>query len=85
MLTLDEKLNACGITKKDFRKALGVCPATISQWFSGKRIPRAKYIREIEYLTDGTITSQDFINPVLKKKLTISSNKKILSKINNMR
>jgi DNA-binding transcriptional regulator YdaS (Cro superfamily) len=51
----------------DVAHQLGVARSTLYEWAGGKRMPPPQKMREIEALTGGSVTPQDFLHHALER------------------
>lgn len=53
-------LKSTGTSQRDFARAVGVADNSVSQWISGRNLPRGKTLARIEELSNGAVRASDF-------------------------
>jgi transcriptional regulator with XRE-family HTH domain len=59
-MTLAQWIEKQGRTQRWFAGEVGAPEATVSRWCSGKMMPRLDRLRQIEQITGGSVTANDF-------------------------
>ncbi len=54
---MDEK----GLSIKTVAKEAGASPSAVKKWLAGERFPRRQYLLRLNTMTNGKVTSNDFI------------------------
>ena len=57
---IQDYLDKEGITQSEFARAVGVSPASICHYISGRRVPRKNIIKRIKRVTKGLIDANVF-------------------------
>lgn len=71
-MKLADYLKANGIPASRFRRLLNLRDrSTLWRWLNGSRVPRPDRLRQIEYLTNGQVTAEDFQAPALSPEAAI--------------
>ena len=60
-MRLNSYLKYAGKTHKDFADELGLSVSAIHKWLYGQRFPRKEHLKKIQELTNGEVTTNDFI------------------------
>ena len=60
-MRLDTYLQKYDLTQEQFALLVGGTQSAVSQWISGQRCPRPKYLKIIVDVTKGRVTANDFM------------------------
>jgi transcriptional regulator with XRE-family HTH domain len=60
-MRLAEYLESSKISPAEFSRLIGVSPAAVSRYASGRRFPEPSVLVRIRAATDGAVTADDFL------------------------
>ena len=60
-MTLADYLRQQSLTPEEFGRLIGRSPGLVKKWRYGERLPRLPELLEIERLTNGAVTANDFV------------------------